>query len=186
MPTFMYCFGYAFVHGLLWKDVTWKHLVSCHCWACSTFARVCACVCLYVCGLGQGATAVSLCGQPTLLWNVHPDGHYHEQHRPGSWGPRASQCDAQRRESGLHQDFINKHLKVHNKHTCCQTDKHTWTSMCMKIRRLAQAGWGFTHKHVSFGLTDWFIWTDWEVLPNRIWQFTHVEEWVVGGTKTNF
>lgn len=169
------CYGRMSPESTLWA-VTAKRVVHL-----LEFVRAC----VYMLVL-QGATAVSLCGQPTLLWNVHPDGHYHEQHRPGSWGPRASQCDAQRCESGLHQDFINKHLEVHNKHTCCQTDKHTWTSICMKTCMLAQAGWGFTHKHVSLGLTDWFIWTDWEVLPNRIWQFIHVEEWVVGGTKTNF
>lgn len=114
---------------LLLEDVTWKDITK---WdftkrAVTTLActLIFVYVCLYICVLLQGAAAVSLCGQPTLLWDVHPDGHYHEQHCSGGRGPRASQCTSQQRESDWHLDFINKHLEVHNKHNGCQMRSHT-------------------------------------------------------------
>lgn len=123
--------SFAFVHyfdnkkvhvvcGLLWENMIWKYLVNCHYYTTTllfTFVYVYVCLCLNsMCVVLQGAEAVSLRGQPALLWNVHPDGHYHEQHRSGSWGPRASQRTTQQRESDWHLEFVDKHLEVHNKH----------------------------------------------------------------------
>lgn len=106
------------------RHLGWRNLVSCHYSVCTfTFLYMCVYVC--VCVVLQGATAVSLRGQPTLLWNVHPYGHYYEQHRSGSRGPRASQRTAQQCESHWHLELINKHLEGHNKHTGCQTHSQT-------------------------------------------------------------
>lgn len=117
------------------------------------------CVCACACVVLQGAAAVSLRGQPTLLWNVHPDGHHHEQHRSGSRGPRAGQRTSQQREPDWHLDFINKHLEVHNTHAGCQAHSHTDQRLHENVHAHTSA-WGFTHKSVSFGLTGSFIRTD--------------------------
>lgn len=37
--------------------------------------------------LPQAASGMSLCGEPQVLWNVHPAGHCREQHSAGRWGP---------------------------------------------------------------------------------------------------
>ena len=153
---------YVLPVGLLREYVTWVDIIY---WAVTTLcALLFTCVFMCVCVVSQGAAAVSLRGQPALLWDVHPDGHHHEQHRSGSRGPRAGQRTAQQRESHWRLQEINKHLEGHNKHTGCQTHSQTEQRLDENVQT-----------NISFEPTVWFIGIE-SVLLNRARLFARTEE----------
>lgn len=143
------------VCGLLLDDFTWIY-VNMLSLLCGHFGPLCMCVFIYVRLILKDPAAVSLRSQPALLWDVHPDGHYHEQHCTGSWGPRASKRTTQQRESDQRPDFINKHLE----HTGCQTHNHT--HQCLYDNVHAQVStWRFCTEARDILLVQQLIHSNW-------------------------